>query len=323
MMRKFIALLILFSFALTHCDGGTSDTPEIDTAGSLTALATVEEILVDQFAFYLNDEEFSSVDFEIWIKDVESGEIILCTSALGGMTTEAIIYGNLDARFQKLITDTSYEGSLFQVKGYINYKTPCKNDDEDKGIGHSAIVNFASLTSKPLVATNGKFYVRIKADDGVGALPLPQVVSSLIPADTLQIDQVHVESTVDLDDTDGEPDVEVHIVNADSGEMIGCAENSEGLTPVDELGLTYGRLLADIIDVDGSVFDFSDHEVENVQVIIADNTGTACPQTLNDSDQVLGTSATVVWNDLPGSEIPVLDGDGNQTGFVTFSYLLE
>ena len=47
MMRKFIALLILFSFALTHCDGGTSDTPEIDTTGSLTALATVEEILVD------------------------------------------------------------------------------------------------------------------------------------------------------------------------------------------------------------------------------------------------------------------------------------
>ena len=105
--------------------------------------------------------------------------------------------------------------------------------------------------------------------------------------------------------------------------MIACSGDSEGLRPVQDQGVSYGKLLADLLEANGGLVDFESEEGTTVKVVMIDNDGTACPEAIetegadNQVDDVLGESEEVLWEDLPGSTVDFT----NSAGSVTFNHL--
>lgn len=303
--------------------GGDNSTPQIDTTGTVTAMATLSELTVDQFAFYVNRDEFQTFGTELWIIDAESGESILCSTLPGADDTETVIYGNLGGSFTDVSSTSGYEGTLFQVRFYLSDQEPCIHDGEDDLVAKTAIVNYDSLISRPLTATNGKFYARLR-DSSTDNHDLPRIISGIMGDNTLVVDQVQVENTFgDPDTFDDELETEVHVVDADSGEMIACSGDSEGMTVVQSVSTTYGRLLGDLINADGEVVNFSDHEGQNVTVQLVENDGTACPDARDDSDDLIGEWETLVWDDLPGRSVNLTNDEAEEAGLVVFGDLAQ
>lgn len=323
-LQMFFLPLFHLAGGPSGCGGGGSDsTPQIDTTGPLTALSTLAELTVDQFAFYVNRDEFETFGTELWIVDAESGESILCSTLPGVDNTEAIIYGNLGGSFTDVSSTSGYQGTLFQVRFYLSDEDPCIHDGDDNLVAKTAIVNYDSLISLPLTATNGKFYARLR-DSSSNNYDLPRVISGIMGEDTLVVDQVQVENTFSDPDTfDNELETEVHVVDADSGEMIACSGDSEGMTVVQSVSTTYGRLLGDLINSDGEIVNFSDHEGQNVTVQLVENDGTACPDTRDDSDDLIGESETLLWDNLPGREVSLTNDEAEETGLVVFGDLAQ
>lgn len=314
--------------------GGHDDAslPHIDKAGTTKNISTLSAMVVDQLSFSFVKEEFDTFSPEIYVVDAETGKNILCadtTSSLSAVDTEVLIYGNLNAQLKNLTNNTDYSGKLFYVKMYLEDHDLCVVNDDDTYVGQTAVVNFDSLTNLPLVSTNGRFYVRLKSDSEQSTA-LPKTVSSDFFGDeTLLLDQLYVSPEVTFGDNDNKPDLEVHILNADTDERLACSGKSEGLEAMTNEGLSYGRILGDVINSDRATFDFSSLSGTNVKLVLIDNDGSACPRpiaTTNDddtTDDVLGESTELLWDDLPGRKITFKNNADEEIGFVTYSTLAQ
>lgn len=298
-------------------------------------MTTLEELVVDHFSYYA-DPDLTEPDMEIWIKDAETGDVVLCADSnlgMGKVETEAIVYGNLSANFRRMLGTVGYQGKLFRVYVYHNGTESCVRDDSDEDdelvgksaedlLGASAVVNYETLSSAPIVATNASFYLRLRPES-VAANAVPQTITNTLSGDTLAIDQVALAEGINFGDSDEEPEIEIHIVDAATDGMIACSGDSEGMRPVTDGGLTYGKLLADLLDGSESLVDFDDQEGRSVKVVMIDNDGTACPEPIetegedNEVDDVLGESGEILWEDLPGATVEFTNGAGS----VTFNYL--
>ena len=204
MSRCFTIRFVLFAlFLLPACGGGGgSSTPAIDRSGTLTSMTTMEELVVDQFSYYA-DPDLEEPDLEIWIKDAETGDVLLCADSDLGMQkveTEAIVHGSLDADFRRMLGTVGYQGELFRVFVYHNGIESCVKDDSDDEdelvgkskeqlLGASAIVNYETLSTAPIVATNASFYLRLRPESETDR-PVPQTITNTLSGDTLAIDQV-------------------------------------------------------------------------------------------------------------------------------------
>lgn len=325
-----LGLWIIACGFLMGCGGGSKSETKIDEEGPLTSINALEDLVVDQLAFYVDDDS-ASARLEVWILDAKTNKPLLCSDGSIGMEpvqTESVIYGKLHASFRRLTQNAAYSGQLFKVRVYNNHSTPCvidRDDDDslidsgDERVGTSYAVNYTTLTTRPIIASNGGFYLRLRTE-AAPAFSLPKTVSSVIGNNKLLVDQVDLATAVDFDDQDNEGEVEVHILDAQTDELIGCSGQSQGMRSVTDAGLSYGKLLSDLVLTGSNSVDFDEHLGRQVVVYLVDNDGTACPQAVNPSeDGVLGESAAMLWDELSGATVLMTNGNGS----VTFTDVLE
>lgn len=323
-LRVSIGLLLILMFSA--CDGGGGSS----VTGREASLSMLQGLVVDQLAFY-TDEELWNPDIELWVKDADSGDTIICASGERGMSkvqTEAVLYGNLAATMDRITTDSGYTGVRFRVEVHQNAVDPCFfNEDEmwgstdDKLLGESDVINYDTLISDPVIATNGAFYVRLR-EAGVNHYSVPVAITSQIQSGSFFIDQVSWESGLDSGDSDGMFDTEIYILRADNDEFIACSGTPQGLGPATHTGLIYGKLYSDILTPSSASVHYSDYSGVMVKLVMIDNDGNSCPDPISTSgsdssiDDIYGTSAPVLWDELPGSTVNI---DG--VGFVVFGEL--
>lgn len=351
-------IAVLFGlYILTHlpvigCGGGGEASPDTELDNPLISISTLKDIAVDQFAFYLTDEIFDP-DIEVWIgdandtDDANGNKLLLCSHSGLGMekvNTEGVLYGNLNAAFKKITESDDYEGRLFKVGVYQNNNESCLNSSgwfvvSDMTIGISDPVNYDTLISEPIFATNGTFFVRFKEARDAESHPLPLSIIASLPKDRLMIDQVHISNTY-LPYADLEIYISTEVTEpAEEGtegdetkswKMIGCSDDDTGLGSFDSTEIIYGKLLADIVDENNLAVNFSEHTGKTVKVVMVDNGGESCPKDINTSERscwwgctggdiVIGESQPVLWDELPGKQIWL----GENLGYVTFNNVVQ
>lgn len=340
-----LALIFLGQVFLAGCGGGDSgeesSKTDLNMDNPLISISTIRNISIDQFSFYLTSKIYEP-NLEVWIKDADSGKLLLCSySGFGmqGVSTEGIFYGNLKATFQKMISEAdNYEGRLFEVwVHHSNDNSVCLNVGEggiiagDLVIGNSGPVTYNTLISEPIFATNGTFFVRFKETAETMSRPLPFSIVASMPKDRLMIDQIYVSDLYSPDNWNADPEVYIlaEVSKPAEGqdgddetktwEMIGCADADTGLGSFGSRGMTYSKLLADIVDENSTVISFSKNTGKTVKIVMIDNDVGSCPQPSAVSESVIGESEPVLWDDLPGKRIWM----ENNLGYITFNNVVR
>lgn len=325
-----LAFLLL---TVTSCGGGGSSTARsLDTEGETVGLSELLSLEIDQFSFFLDRQGIDQYGPEVWIFDAETGEPLVCSDGglgMGYVQTESVIYSNLNATFRQVFADDDYQGKFFQVRFFNSKDSPCLQDNDDLFIGKTDKVNYETLTTLPLMSRDGSFFIWLKDNDAEGQ-PVVAAVADDLTNDAFYVDRISLAEGVNTGDIDVQPEVEVHILhvldeeNFDidddaTWELVACSGEGEGLSPVIENELVYGRLYADLIPS----FDLEDFSGEPMVVAVIDNDGTACPDAINfdsaDSDSLrddlIGQSDIMVWEDIPGSTVVM---DSVEVGFTGF-----
>lgn len=308
--------IILGPTAMMSCGGDDSSPPPvIDPAGPLTSIQTLETLLIDQMSFYVPDD-VSISDLEIWITDAQSGEDLLCASQNNGIneiTTETVIYGNLEIGFNRLVNNGNQENSLFLVKLFNNPGNSCRINNQLHLLGESLQINYDTLKEKPVLASNGAFYIRMRPSASPSH-QLPHTLTNTFASNTLLLDQVYLSDSIALDQESLR--AEIHIINNNTGETIMCGGNSTGLGSIQKVGRSYAKLLSDFLPDT----NFDENLGEEVHIKIIDrNTANRCPDAINNNDQVLSESAVMNWDNLPGKTVIMNDNES----YVLFNHLSQ
>lgn len=290
---------------ISACGGSDSQNNNryLDESGTLQNMTAIENLLIDQFAFFADDSFISDskrVDLEwldIWVTD-ENNNIILCANAVtdfDSIKVRNIYYGNLNDVFSNKRLSSNYQNDLFKIRLFSHYQgdSYCEISQEKVEIGggflkdgelvsktiflgETPVVNFERLITEPLMATNGRFYIRLK-NDAAQKNPLPQSFSTSLAQDRIFIDQVYLadhgttyrhdeeepveEAEADDDDSITLIDPEdldtrsyfspffvsrplVILVDVETGYPLATSSIFEGLNPVNNYDISYGQLYA-------------------------------------------------------------------------------
>jgi len=329
----FVTCTILFYSGIFGC-GGKGGPAAPTVTGPTVTLETLRNLVVDQFIFY-TDSEIREPDIEVWIEDASTGEIVLCAYnglGMGAVQTETVIYGNVNAGFKVVTGNNNYEGSIFRLHIKQNGLESCVDDEgnvigktDDFELGASEVINFPTMTTEPIIGENGSFYIRLR-DENDETFPVPLALTNMLSSDTLNIDQVYWSEGVDSGDNDNAFDTEVYVIDTDTDEMIACSGIAHGLAAVRDDDVIYGKLFSDFVDEDANIVDFDEHTGKNVKLVLIDNDGNACPDSITTDgarggqiDDIMGESEVMLWDDLPGSKVNIIDEADNNNAYIIFN----
>jgi len=326
-MIKRPSYLLLIALLTACSGGGGSGTKALDKTGTVTDLTTLQETVIDQIAFELEDDTFSTLSLEVHLIDAQTDETILCagtTEGLNKVNAEVLIHGNLAINFARTITDDAYEGELFQIALIENDEDPCVKNSSDTLIDKTSVFNFNTMISTPLTGNAGKFYIRLR-EESASPFSVPKTITNLIPLDTFQVDQLEIDSEAELTDLNDGIGPIVRIIDAATDELVGYSDDTDGLEPMDYQGVVFSKLLADIINPDGDFISYEETADTVVKVRLYDEDNycffvfTASDCSGDGEDDFLGESEEMAVSELPGRNIQLFANDDSLVGSITFT----